>query len=324
MTNYELRITNHHCPLPIAHCQLRHTSSSVILTMNIERNVNLRQYRDHSRDWRENAYVYPVISRRSGGLSIGINLNPDTACNFDCIYCQVDRSGTPRVREVDVTRLGDELSRMIADARGGALFDDPAFADVPSQRRRIRDFAFSGDGEPTTCKYFRECVELVARFKHEAELDHAKIVLITDACYLTKPDVVLALAIMDQNNGEIWGKLDAGTEAYYQRVNRPNYPLRHVVENIIAAAQVRPVVIQSLFMRLHGQAPDENELSAYCDRLMEITTAGGRIDYVQVYTVARRPAESYVTALTDAEVDCIRDLVRAKTSLRAESFYGGS
>jgi len=292
--------------------------------MDIERNVNLRQYRDHSRDWRENAYVYPVISRRSGGLSIGINLNPDTACNFDCVYCQVDRSGTPRVREVDVARLGDELSRMIADARDGALFDDPAFADVPSERRGIRDFAFSGDGEPTTCKYFRECVGLVARFRHEAGLDHAKIVLITDACYLTKPEVVAALAIMDQNNGEIWAKLDAGTEAYYQQVNRPNYPLRHVVDNIIAAARVRPVVIQSLFMRLHGQTPDEHELSAYCDRLMEINAAGGRIDCVQVYTVARRPAESYVTALTDVEADCIRDLVREQTSLRAESFYSGS
>ena len=292
--------------------------------MSSDRQVRLRQYRDHSRDWRENAYVYPVISRRSGGLSIGINLNPDAACNFDCVYCQVDRTGTPRVREVDVGRLADELSRMIADARNGALFDDPAFADVPTEKRAIRDFAFSGDGEPTTCKHFRECVELVARFKHEAALADAKIVLITDACYLTKPDIVLALTIMDQDHGEIWAKLDAGTEAYYRRVNRPNYPLQHVMDNIIAAARVRPVVIQSLFMRLHGQGPDEHELSAYCDRLREITAAGGRIDYVQVYTVARRPAESFVTALTDAEVDRIRDLVRERADLRAESFYGGS
>lgn len=292
--------------------------------MTADRNVSLRQYRDHPRGWRENAYIYPVISRRSGGLSIGINLNPDTACNFDCVYCQVDRTGTPRVREVDVARLGDELSRMIADAQSGALFDDPAFADVPFEQRRIRDFAFSGDGEPTTCKHFRECVDLAARFKHEATLDDAKIVLITDACYLTKPDVVVALKILDQNNGEIWAKLDAGTEEYYQRVNRPNYPLRHVMDNIIAAARTRPVVIQSLFMRLDGIGPDEAELSAFCYRLNEVIHAGGLIAYVQVYTVARRPAESYVTALSDSEVDYICDLVRARTGLRAESYYGAS
>lgn len=295
--------------------------SPVILTMKTEKNVSLRQYRDHPRDWRENAYVYPVISRRSGGLSIGINLNPDTACNFDCVYCQVDRTGTPRVRDVDVARLGDELSQMIAASQGGALFDDPAFADVPLERRRIRDFAFSGDGEPTTCKHFRECVDLVARFKRDAALNEAKIVLITDACYLTKPDVVAGLAVLDQNNGEIWAKLDAGSQEYYQRVNRPNYPLRHVLENIIATAQIRPVVIQSLFMRLDGQGPDDAELSAFCERLNEVTCVGGRIAYVQVYTVARRPAESFVTALTDAEVDHIRDVVHTRTGLRAESYY---
>ena len=293
-------------------------------SMTTRKNTHLRQYADHSRGWRENAYIYPVISRRSGGLSIGINLNPDTACNFDCVYCQVDRTGTPRVREVDVARLGEELSRMIADAQSGTLFDDPAFADVPLERRRIRDFAFSGDGEPTTCKHFRECVDLVAKLKREAALGDAKIVLITDACYLTKPEVLAGLAILDQNNGEIWAKLDAGTEEYYQRVNRPNFPLRHVMENIIAAAQIRPVVIQSLFMRLDGVGPDEAECSAYCDRLKEVTRAGGRIAYVQVYTVARRPAESYVTALSDAEVDQIRDLVRVQTGLRAESYFGAN
>ena len=314
----------HDCQLPIADCHMWQACSSVITTMNIERDVSLRQYQDHPRDWRENAYVYPVISRRSGGLSIGINLNPDTACNFDCVYCQVDRTGTPRVREVDVAKLEGELSQMIADVQSGALFEDPAFTDVPSERRKIRDFAFSGDGEPTTCKHFRECVELVARLKRDAGLRDVKIVLITDACYLTKPDVVAGLVILDQNNGEIWAKLDAGTEEYYQRVNRPNYPLRHVLENIIAAAQVRPVVIQSLFMRLDGVGPDEAERSAFCDRLNEVTQAGGRIAYVQVYTVARRPAESFVTALSDAEVDQIRDLVRVRTNLRAESYYGAS
>jgi len=292
--------------------------------MTAPKQVNLRQYADHPRGWRENAYIYPVISRRSGGLSIGINLNPDTACNFDCVYCQVDRTGTPRIRDVDVSRLGDELSQMIAGATSGALFEDPAFADVPSERRRIRDFAFSGDGEPTTCKYFRECVGLAAKLKHEAALNDAKIVLITDACYLTKPDVVAGLAILDQNNGEIWAKLDAGTEEYYQRVNRPNFPLRHVMENIIAAAQIRPVVIQSLFMRLDGVGPDDAELTAYCDRLNEVTDSGGRMAYVQVYTVARRPAESFVSALSDPEVDHIRDLVGVRTRMRAESYYGGS
>jgi len=282
----------------------------------------LRQHRNHPRNWRENFYVYPVISRRSGGLSIGVNLNPDAACNFDCVYCQVDRTVAPRVREVDVSRLEEELRSMIADARSGALFDDPAFHDVPVSLRSIRDIALSGDGEPTACKSFRECVEIAARLKREVGLDATKIVLITDACYLTRSNVVAGLAILDANQGEIWAKLDAGTEAYYQRVNRPNFPLQHVIVNTIATARVRPIVLQSLFMRLSGVGPDATELNAYFERLNEITRAGGRISLVQVYTVARRPVESFVTPLPNEEVDRISEMVRTRTGLSAEGFYG--
>ena len=211
---------------------------------------------------------------------------------------------------------------MIADAKDGSLFDDPAFVDVPAEQRAIRDLAFSGNGEPTTCKHFRKCVEICAELKKQAGLEDAKIVLITDACYLTKPGVEAALAVMDENNGEIWAKLDAGTEEYFQKVNRPNYTLQHVVNNIISAACVRPVVIQSLFMRLDGKGPDDAELSAFVERLCEITRAGGRIDHVQVYTVARRPAEGFVSALENVEVDGITDLIRERAGLRAEAFYG--
>ena len=282
----------------------------------------LSQYRSHPRQWRRNDYVYPVLSRRAGGLSIGVNLNPDTACNFDCIYCQVDRTGTPRVRHVEPARLRDELSYVIQQIQSGALFDEPAFADVPTELRAIQDIAFSGDGEPTTCKQFAECVEITADVKRAMGLKEVKIVLITDACYLTRPEVVKGLAVMDQNQGEIWAKLDAGTEEYYRRINRPNVPLQHVIDNIIATARVRSVVIQSLFMRIQGQPPAEGELLAFVNRLLEITRAGGCIKQVQVYTIARRPAESYVTPLSSAEVDHITALVRTRADLRAEPYYG--
>lgn len=285
-------------------------------------NTTLPQHQHHPRNWRENLYVYPVISRRSRGLSIGVNLNPDAACNFDCIYCQVDRTVEPRTREVDLHKLREELSAMIADAVSGILYDDPKFKSVPDELRRINDIAFSGDGEPTTCTQFVECVEMTARLKRESQLHDVKIVLITDACYLTKPQVENALVIMDQNNGQIWAKLDAGTQEYFQQINKPNYSLQHVVENITAAATKRPVVIQSMFMNVHAQPPDESELIAYTNRLMDITQAGGRIEYVQVYTVARQPAQSYVSALTNTQIDHIARLITDRTQLKTETFYG--
>ncbi len=85
---------------------------------------------------------------------------------------------------------------------------------------------------------------------------------------------------------------------------------------------MRPLVIQALFMRIHGQPPSPAEQAAFCDRLNEITAAGGRLKLVQVYTVARRPAEDFVAPLTDAEVDALVELVRRRTGIEALPFYG--
>lgn len=284
--------------------------------------IPLRQHAHHPRTWRENSYVYPVISRRSGGLSIGVNLNPDTACNFDCIYCQVNRTVTPRTREVRLDVLEHELASMLAHATSGDLLTEPEFQGVPTAQRIICDVAFSGDGEPTTCREFPQAVELAARQLHHFGLTETKIVLITDASYLTKPHVVAGLEIMDRANGEIWAKLDAGTESYFQLINRPNFSLQHVVDNIITAARVRPVVIQSLFMRVHEVSPSADEIAAYLDRLEEIRHAGGQIKLVQVYTIARRPAQTFVTPLSQNEVDHIVQQVRSRIGVSVEPYYG--
>ncbi|MCG3129733.1 MAG: hypothetical protein FLDDKLPJ_00468 [Phycisphaerae bacterium] len=286
--------------------------------------TTLPQFMHHPRDWRTNRYVYPVVSRRSGGISIGINLNPDKACNFDCIYCQVDRTTPPAVREVDPGVLEAELREMLTCVMDGRLAREPEFAGLPERLARLRDIAFSGDGEPTACKTFAECVALTAGVKRSLGLDEVKIVVITDAAYLTRPKVEEGLALLDRERSEIWAKLDAGTEAYYRRINRPNVPLRHVMDEILACARRRPVVIQSLFMRVHGAGPDDDELTAYLAALNGVTYAGGRLTRVQVYTVARKPAEPSVTPLSAAEVDHIAARVRAETGLAVEAYYGPS
>jgi wyosine [tRNA(Phe)-imidazoG37] synthetase (radical SAM superfamily) len=278
-------------------------------------------HRDHRRTFAENLYVYAVVSRRSKGVSIGLNLNPDKICNFDCVYCQVDRKSQPVVDKVDVTRLIEELEDVLDLVATGGLFEMERFRQTPPALRRLNDIAFSGDGEPTTCPQFLEIVRHVAEAKRRRNLD-CKLVLITNATQFDRPRVRQALQILDANDGEVWAKLEAGTEAYYRRVDRTTIPFQRVLDNITEAAKARPIVIQSLFMRLQGEPPPADELTAFCDRLNDVARAGGRIRLVQVYTVARVPAETYVTPLSNAEVDQIVDLVQTRTGLSAEPFYG--
>ena len=277
---------------------------------------------NHNRIYGSNRFVYPVLSRRSNGVSLGVNLNPDKVCNFDCIYCQVDRTTRSETRFVEMDQLLAELRTTLDFITSGEFFGDGPFKDIPPELKRLNDIAFSGDGEPTTYKNFDEIISACASLKQELELDDVKMVLITNASMFHRDHVKAGLQILDENRGEIWAKLEAGTEAYFQTIDRTSFKLQEIVDNIAAAAQRRSVVIQSLFMNVNGVAPSNEELLAFCSRLSEIVTAGGAIDHVQVYTVARPPAESFVTALNNSEVDQIVTLVKEQTGITAVPYYG--
>ncbi|MCA9234988.1 MAG: radical SAM protein [Planctomycetales bacterium] len=278
----------------------------------------------HERSFETNRFVYPVLSRRSGGISIGVNLNPDKVCNFDCIYCQVDRTRQSETRFVETDALLAELGEMLDFVASGEIYQTQKFRDTPPALRRLNDMAFSGDGEPTTFRNFDELISACAQLKRDRGLDDVKMVLITNASMFHRPHVHRGLAILDANHGEIWAKLEAGTEEYFHLVDRTPIPFRQILDNIAAAARVRPLVIQSLFMRVAGESPTDAELVAFCDRLNEIVAAGGGLKLVQIYTVARRPAEDFVAPLANAEVDAIADLVRTRTGLTVEGYYGGA
>ena len=283
-------------------------------------NVKLEVFTKHSRSWGEFRYVYPVISRRSRGLSIGVNLNPDGACNFDCVYCCVDRTQPREVPPVDIEILRGELREMLDAAVDGSIYSSPPFENVPSELRRLNDIAFSGDGEPTASSVFFESVQLAAEELHARALRDVKLVLITNATLLDRPRVIKTLEIFDQNDGEIWAKLDAGTDEYYHLIERTNIRLKRVLDNILVTGRKRPIVIQSMFLRFEGQPPSDAEIKAYATRLQMLLSQGCHIKSVHLYTVARSVADGRATALSDAELDHIASRL-AHLNFPVEKFY---
>jgi wyosine [tRNA(Phe)-imidazoG37] synthetase (radical SAM superfamily) len=147
--------------------------------------------------------------------------------------------------------------------------------------------------------------------------------VITNATLLTRPEVAETLRFLDAHRGEVWAKLDAGTEEYYRRIERTKVPLERVLANILGCGRERAVVVQSLFMRVDGVGPPAEEIAAYVARLRDLVAGGCRIASVQVYTTARTTAEANVSALADAELDAIATRVRG-LGLAAEAFYGAT
>lgn len=254
---------------------------------------------DHRRELDANRYVYAVVSRRARGLSIGVNLNPDKACNFDCPYCQVDRTTPGGPSRVEVADLVAELEDLLRRASGD-LWSTPPFDTVVPEMRRVADVAFAGDGEPTTPAEFPAAAR-AAREVRERLAPGVPLRLLTNATLLHKDRVRAALAEFD----ELWCKLDAGTEAYFHVVDGTRLPFRRILDNLHLVARERPIVIQSLFLALSGAGPDDVEVAAWVARMREIVDEGGRIDHVQVYTVARAPSDPRCAPLDAARLEAI-------------------
>ena len=283
----------------------------------------VKAHLDHKRAWHDFHYGYPVISRRSKGVSLGVNLNPNKICNFSCVYCEVDRVNPPRRKDVDLDQLEREMSTLMDLVASGELYRTPPFDSARPEQRRLNDIAFSGDGEPTMAREFPECVERLARLKAAKGLDDCKLVLITDSTLLQSPGAVRGLEILMAHQGEIWAKLDGGTEAHYLEINRSKVSFGKILDNLLATARRWPITIQTLFLEWKGRGPSDAEVEAYVDRLRWLLAGGGRLQGIQLYTVARATPEPEARPLGAACLDVLAERVRqAVPEVPVEVFYG--
>jgi wyosine [tRNA(Phe)-imidazoG37] synthetase (radical SAM superfamily) len=266
--------------------------------------------RNHDRDLAGLTYVYPVLSRRAGGVSVGINLNPNNACNWHCAYCQVPGLVRGKAPEIDVVRLEDELRGFLADLVHG----DWMQRFVPEEARVIRDVAFSGNGEPTSAAVFPEAVELVVRLCTEFGLaGTVPVRLITNGSLLAQARVQAGIRRLGEAGGEVWFKVDAGTPEAMARINGVQLEPDSVARNLARCAEHCATWVQTCMFRWDGAVPSEAEIDAYLGLLEQAGVS--KLQGVLLYGIARQsmqPEAAHLSPLTTDELQAIASRIEKK------------
>lgn len=266
---------------------------------------------NHDRDTEGMTYVYPVVSRRAGGVSVGINLNPNNACNWACIYCQVPNLTRGTAPVIDLAKLETELRAMLTDIVQGDFMQ----TRVPEGARRLNDIALSGNGEPTSAKEFPQVIELIGRVIQDFNLvGKIKLVLITNGSLIDRPRVQEGLKKMAALNGEIWFKLDSATSQGLRRINQTRISPQKHVERLEAAARLCPTWIQTCMFALDGASPSSEEQSAYLETLRQLASKYIPIKGVLLYGLARpsmQPAAPRLSSLPAEWLERFAEAIRA-------------
>jgi wyosine [tRNA(Phe)-imidazoG37] synthetase (radical SAM superfamily) len=271
------------------------------------------------REFLQNHFVYVVVSPRARGLSVGVNMNPDRQCNFNCVYCEVRRDRPPGVEKLDVDAMEMELKATLAFVRAGRLRELQAYRGLPDELLQLRHVALSGDGEPTLSPTFTEALQAVVHVRALSEPPFFKLVLITNGTGLDLPHVQRGLESFTKSD-EVWIKLDGGTQAYVNKVNQTDVPLERILANIVLTGRKRPVIIQSLFPAIRGEEPPEEEVDQYAQRLLALKAAGTQISLVQIYSATRPVTNPDCGHLKLKVLSRIAQTVRLTTGLKAEVF----
>ena len=268
---------------------------------------------DHRRDSAGLLYVYPVVSRRAGGVSIGINLNPNNACNWACLYCQVEnltRGGPP---PIDLDRLEAELAGFLKDAIDGDFMQ----RQVPPEARHLMDVAFSGNGEPTSAAEFAEAVTRVGDAMNRfGLLGKLPVRLITNGSLMHRPDVQSGIRRLAELGGEVWFKVDRAMASEVAEINGvPGFPEK-TAKNLEICAGLARTWVQTCWFALDGLMPSAESRMAYCDFLRPLAP---KLAGVHLYGLARpslQPAAPRLSALSAVELIAFGEQIEKETGIR--------
>ena len=268
--------------------------------------IDILTITDHDRKTFKGKYIYPVVSRRAGGLSLGINLNTNNACNWQCIYCEVPDliRGKPDI--INLQELEIELDYWLDQ-----IINQSFLNQYTQNKTEFKDIAFSGNGEPTASKQFKDVIKILIKKINEYKLTKKiTIRLITNGSNMSNPNVKEALSLINNFSREVWFKIDQINEEDVKTINQINLSKATVKRNLETAFENSPTVIQTCLFKLNKKLPSKESLKAYIDFLKAYED---KIKAIHLYSLARpseQSSKNKLTRLTKSELETLSSKIK--------------
>ena len=263
---------------------------------------NILTFSDHSRHFKECIYVYPVVSRRAEGVSLGINLNINNACNWRCVYCQVEGLVRGKPDRIDLDKLEHELDVMLE----WIVHGDFIITHAPAGLQRFNDICLSGNGESTLSKDFVAVTQIIAKLRKKYAISSdVKTILISNGSEMHLPATQEGLKIIAKNNGELWFKIDRVSPRGITEVNQVNLHLDSILERLKIASSICPTWIQSCWFKIADKNPDQTEVNAFVELMISLNSM---IKGVLLYSTARNPALPEGNNISQVSLDFLADM----------------
>jgi wyosine [tRNA(Phe)-imidazoG37] synthetase (radical SAM superfamily) len=202
----------------------------------------------------------PVNSRRFG-TSLGIDLSPaKKQCNFDCLYCELDKAKTVDTQS-EVVLLDDVKSALL---------------EALARHADIDVVTVTANGEPTLYPYLDDLGEFLQALPQ-------KTLILSNASTIADAKIRRILSRFDT----VKLSLDCASERCFKKLDRPYKSI--MLESIIGGLKEfaktfqNELIIEVLFVQ--GINDTEKEVAAINDVLLQINPS--RID---IGTVDRPPA----------------------------------
>ena len=270
---------------------------------------------DHDRNIFDSKYVYPVVSRRAGGLSLGVNLNTNNACNWQCIYCEIPNLTRGGPEPIEVELLKDELNFWIDQ-----IINSNFLKENTPPVTTFADVALSGNGEPTAAPEFLEVLEIIiASLKEHKLIDKIPVRLITNGSFISKKKE--CLNIFNHYHGEVWFKIDAADEGSIKLINQVNLDPNSMINNLKKCAEACQTVIQTCLLKINHQVPTNDFLKNYSKLIKPYERLIKKID---LYSLARPSLQNNqditIERLSLDELNNIKNILQKQLTIKIDVF----
>lgn len=242
----------------------------------------------------QTSFTYGPVPSRRLGMSLGVDIVPPKICTLDCVYCQLGRTTKSSVTREDFVDIDAVLAEIKAKLEAGLQADY---------------ITLGGSGEPTLNSRLGDLIDGIRK------LTDIPVAILTNGTLFYRQDVRSECAKADM----VAPSLDAGDEATFEAVNRPNRDI--TIEKLVSGLeQFRQEYSGQIWLEVFliaGVNTDAEQV-----RLLKGLIERIRPDRVHLNTAVRPPAEPNVRAVPREVLDRIAQQIGGACEVIGEAPAG--